>query len=135
MVMQHLVPLLLLSLSLHHAGAVQDVLADDADEGHCIWYDACGWDPDYVGNDPSLVHYLNCHYTGPAKPATGEMLEILAEACPHLYEGGAPQNLCCSKRQLMDLKTNFVTPQQIIEPVCPTCYYNFKKNFCDLTCR
>ena len=88
-----------------------------------------------MGNDPSLVHYLNCHYTGPAKPATGEMLEILAEACPHLYEGGAPQNLCCSKRQLMDLKTNFVTPQQIIEPVCPTCYYNFKKNFCDLTCR
>ena len=106
-----------------------------AEEGNCIWYDTCGWDPDYAGNDPSKIHFLNCHYTGPAKPATDEMLEILAETCPHLYEDGQPQDLCCSKRQLNDLKTNFVTPQQIIEPVCPTCYYNFKKNFCDLTCR
>ena len=124
---------LLLRISPQHVWANEAGLDDD--EGHCVWYDACGWDPDYAGNDPSKIHYLNCHYTGPAKPATEEMLELLAETCPHLYEGGQPQALCCSKRQLMDLKTNFVTPQQIIEPICPTCYYNFKKNFCDLTCR
>ena len=27
---------------------------------------------------------------------------------------------------------NFVIPQSLIEPTCPTCYY--KKNFCDMTC-
>ena len=131
--MLHII-LLFLHISLQLVGATQDLIADDG-EGHCIWYDACGWDPDYAGNDPSKIHFLNCHYTGPAKPATEEMREILAETCPHLYEGGQPQDLCCSKRQLNDLKTNFVTPQLIIEPECPTCYYNFKKNFCDLTCR
>ena len=45
-----------------------------------------------------------------------------------------PQALCCSLRQLTDLKVNFVTPQLFIEPYCPTCYYNFRKNFCDMTC-
>jgi Niemann-Pick C1 protein len=43
-------------------------------------------------------------------------------------------DLCCSTRQLRDLKTNFVTPQQFIEATCPSCWYNFRKNFCDLTC-
>ena len=37
-------------------------------------------------------------------------------------------------RQLTDLKTNFVLPQTLIEASCPTCYYNFRKNFCDMTC-
>ena len=45
-----------------------------------------------------------------------------------------PQNLCCSLRQLKDLQTNFGTPQQLMMPGCPTCYYNFRKNFCDMTC-
>ena len=103
-------------------------------EGHCIFYDSCGWDPDYEdGIGDNEIHFLNCAYDGPAKRASPEQLEILRDACPHLYTGGE-QDLCCSLKQLMDLKINFVTPQTLIEPTCPTCYYNFKKNFCDMTC-
>ena len=102
--------------------------------GQCIFYDSCGWDPDYEdGMGGNQIHYLNCAYDGPPKRASQEQLEILKEACPHLYTGGE-QDLCCSLKQLNDLKVNFVTPQTLIEPTCPTCYYNFKKNFCDMTC-
>ena len=102
--------------------------------GHCIFYDSCGWDPDYEdGIGGNAIHYLNCAYDGPAKRATNEQLEILRDACPHLYTGGE-QDLCCGLKQLRDLQENFVTPQSLIEPTCPTCYYNFKKNFCDMTC-
>ena len=35
--------------------------------------------------------------------------------------------------QLEDIKTNFAIPEALIGK-CPTCYHNFKKNFCDVTC-
>jgi len=111
---------------------VQGVSGQEA--GHCIMYDTCGWDADYGPDGGNQVHFLNCHYTGPAKPATDEMLTILQEVCPHLYANGEPQNLCCGLRQLKDLQENFILPQSIIEAPCPTCYYNFRKNFCDMTC-
>ena len=41
--------------------------------------------------------------------------------------------LCCSMSQLEDIKTNFAIPEALIGK-CPTCYHNFKKNFCDVTC-
>ena len=78
--------------------------------GHCIFYDSCGWDPDYEdGIGGNTIHYLNCAYDGPAKRATNEQLEILRDACPHLYTGGE-QDLCCGLKQLRDLQENFVTP-------------------------
>ena len=43
-------------------------------------------------------------------------------------------DLCCSEQQLKSVQTNFALPQAIIERSCPTCYYNFRKNFCDMTC-
>jgi len=105
-----------------------------AEKGQCIWYDKCGWDIDYGPDGGHGVHFLNCHYDGPAKPATAQQIELVKEVCPHLYTEGEELNLCCSLKQLQDLKDNFVTPQLLIEPNCPTCYYNFKKNFCDMTC-
>ena len=112
--------------------AVVAVVAEE--EGHCIWYDTCGWDQDYGPDGGNRVHFLNCHYTGPGKPASAEQTEIIREICPHLFTEGEPLTLCCSLRQLVDLQTNFLTPQGLIEAECPTCYYNFKKNFCDMTC-
>ena len=43
-------------------------------------------------------------------------------------------SLCCSTRQLRDLETSFAIPKQFLEATCPTCWYNFRKNFCDMTC-
>ena len=42
--------------------------------------------------------------------------------------------LCCSTRQLRDLKANFQMVSTFLAGTCPTCYWNFRKNFCDLTC-
>ena len=57
-------------------------------EGQCIWYDTCGWDQDYGEDGGNQVHFLNCHYEGPPKPASQEMLDILKDTCPHMYQGG-----------------------------------------------
>ena len=59
-----------------------------ADEGQCIWYDTCGWDQDYGPDGGNYIHFLNCHYTGPAKPATAKQMELVKEVCPHLYTEG-----------------------------------------------
>ena len=55
-------------------------------KNQCVMYDSCGWDQDYGPDGGNQVHFLNCHYTGPPKPATFEMREILQEVCPHLAE-------------------------------------------------
>ena len=57
-------------------------------EDQCIWYDICGWDQDYGEDGGNQVHFLNCHYEGPPKPASQEMLDILRDTCPHMYQGG-----------------------------------------------
>ena len=36
--------------------------------------------------------------------------------------------------QIEDMQTQFVYPESMLGR-CPSCLYNFKKNFCDLTCR
>ena len=42
--------------------------------------------------------------------------------------------LCCSESQIDDLLQNFGPAAALLER-CPTCYYNFRMNFCDMTCR
>ena len=69
--------------------ALMAICARGQEAGHCIMYDSCGWDLDYGhdgGNDG--LHFLNCFYDGPAKTATDDMLEILKDVCPHLYNDG-----------------------------------------------
>jgi len=102
-------------------------------EGQCVWYDRCGKDPDYPPTDST--HYLMCSYEGSAKPASSQQVEILSEVCPHLVpDDGSEPSLCCSLSQLQDMKANFEIPKGMIAQTCPTCYYNFRKNFCDVTC-
>lgn len=98
----------------------------------CIWYDTCGWNPNNKPDD--TIHFLNCNYTGPPKPADQESVSLVKEVCPHLYTEGQELNLCCSARQLRDIKESFKLPKALLESTCPTCYYNFRLNFCDMTC-
>ena len=67
-----------------------------AEDGQCIWYDTCGWDQDYGPDGGNEVHFLNCHYTGPAKPASDEQVELIKELCPHMYTEGEVRwsNIC-----------------------------------------
>jgi Niemann-Pick C1 protein len=102
-------------------------------EGRCIWYDVCGKDPEPPNqNNP---HCLNCAYDGPAKQLPDEFGKLLDDACPHLRQDlEGDLRLCCSPQQLNDLKNNFLMASAFLGR-CPTCMYNFRKNFCDMTCR
>ena len=41
--------------------------------------------------------------------------------------------MCCTEGQVDDLLTSFMQAEAILGR-CPTCYYNFRVNFCDMTC-
>jgi len=102
-------------------------------DGQCVWYDKCGTDPDYPASDSK--HTLNCAYDGPPKAAISEQVEILRDICPHLIpQDGSNPDLCCSLSQLRDIKENFALTNGLMGQTCPTCYYNFRKTFCDVTC-
>lgn len=47
---------------------------------------------------------------------------------------GETPKLCCSEGQLEDLNANFKLAENFLGR-CPTCFYNFRMNFCDMTCR
>ena len=108
--------------------------AFDTKGGHCLWYGVCGPDPSLspaAGAKPCL----NCNYTGKAQLLDAEYESILDEACPHLRkELDGDLHLCCSPQQLQDLRSNFKLAGAFLGR-CPTCMYNFRKNFCDMTCR
>ncbi len=102
--------------------------------GHCVWYGECG-NPDA----DDTFHILNCPYDGPGKPlGNAEYLDKLAYSCPHFYNDLGPDPnqwpLCCEINQVDALYENFVLPESLLVR-CPTCLDNFKKQFCDLTCR
>ena len=123
-------PLFILLVCLAGLGSLAE--AYDS-QGHCVWYDVCGKDP----NPPNAynAHCLNCAYDGPAKQLAPEFEKILDEACPHIRKDlGDDLRLCCSPAQLNDLLNNFNMAKVFLER-CPTCFYNFRKNFCDMTCR
>ena len=108
--------------------------AFDTEGGHCLWYDVCGPDPSSPP-ETAAKHCLNCKYEGAAKLLPSEYESILDEACPHLRKDlGGDLHLCCSPQQLQDLKSNFMMAGALLGR-CPTCMYNFRKNFCDMTCR
>ena len=88
---------LLFSLS-----ALQYVSQVRGEEGQCVWYDSCGWDQDYGPNGGNNIHFLNCDYTGPAKPASDEQTELIKEVCPHMYtEGEVIFKICQLPRFIM----------------------------------
>ncbi|XP_055955668.1 NPC intracellular cholesterol transporter 1 [Patella vulgata] len=96
------------------------------DEGHCIWYDTCGIDPNT--NKP-----LNCMYNGPAKRLNDTKgLDILKRFCPTLYTG-EDSKTCCSTPQLKYLQENMAVPLQILSR-CPSCFQNFVNMYCFSTC-
>jgi Niemann-Pick C1 protein len=114
--------------------AAASVTADFDPEGHCIWYGRCGPNPN-LDND---ALWLNCLYEGEAKPATSEDISRLLQECPHFAEDFPPAEqgwvTCCSSDQITDIAVNFDIPEGILNR-CPSCLANFRKNFCDLTCR
>ncbi|KAJ8322225.1 hypothetical protein KUTeg_000696 [Tegillarca granosa] len=103
------------------------VLSQDEDEGHCVWYGECG---------KSATGKLNCFYNGTAKPLTDpDAIDILKTLCPDLYrEGGKYPMTCCSAGQLRTMNGQMSLPNQFFKR-CPACYHNFVNLYCYSTCQ
>ena len=54
--------------------------------------------------------------------------------CPHFREElGENPDVCCSASQVMLMKSQYEQAKTLLGN-CPTCYDNWKKNFCASTC-
>lgn len=110
----------------------------------CIIRGTCGPNPsgsrDMFGN----TNCLNCKLETPErakKLADKEAIDLMYSACPHLrteFEQDPAQNaanprVCCTKRQVQIMESSFGQANDLMGR-CPTCYANWRKNFCATTC-
>lgn len=63
-----------------------------------------------------------------------EARDILKRTCPSLFLESEDPLLCCSPEQVYELETSFQIPDQLGLSRCPSCQYNFRLSFCELTC-
>ncbi|GAB6029705.1 hypothetical protein CHUAL_005427 [Chamberlinius hualienensis] len=92
----------------------------------CIWYGPCAL-------DEGSGKYMNCYYNGSALKMDNELLPILTEICPNLVDPSNETYLCCDSTQLIELQSNLLLPQSLLSR-CPSCWLNFRKHLCTLTC-
>ena len=102
------------------------------EEATCLWNGICGYNPLFEGDD---TRCLNCYVNEPAhKLNNATAVQVLFEVCPHFREElGEDPSVCCSVSQVMSMKANYEQAKTILG-TCPTCYDNWKKNFCASTC-
>lgn len=63
-----------------------------------------------------------------------EALEVLKDMCPSLFSGSPDPLLCCSPEQVYEMENSFRIPDQLGLSRCPSCQYNFRLLFCEVTC-
>ena len=98
------------------------------EEGTCIWSGNCGRNPQ--------GKCLTCYTEGkpPAKLKNDKARNDLFKACPHFRdEYGNDPKVCCTHQQIEDLIVGFDIARPLLGK-CPTCFLNFRKNFCASTC-
>lgn len=75
--------------------------------------------------------------TRPQPIKTPKEMSILKEVCPEfvndLPEGEMP-SLCCDLKGLRELQRNYEMPKQMGLARCPSCFYNFRRIFCNSAC-
>ena len=113
----------------------------NATHSKCIWYEGIrdGYNQDYLNGD--------------AKPLPVEDIALLNDMCPHVttregrflpfsltnerstlsLSSGTPTNLCCDRRQLLEMQRFKYLLDNLIGR-CPSCYYNLLRIFCEMAC-
>ncbi|XP_052755080.1 NPC intracellular cholesterol transporter 1 isoform X3 [Galleria mellonella] len=113
-------PLLGCILLIHVAEYIPTATAG----GHCIWHGVC-WN-----QTESPFKKTNCYYDGPAYPIEESTRSIMEYYCPDIAAGGLA---CCDGEQLRNLKEK-IAPAETMLSRCPSCWENFVKHICSLTC-
>lgn len=104
--------------------------------GKCVWYGVCGKNPDHKGDDLNS-YCLNCLAEGqePKEMENEEARKLLMEVCPHFEKelGSSNPKVCCDYDMVKEMAKGYESAKALFG-TCPTCYYNFVKNFCATTC-
>lgn len=90
----------------------------------------------YLSNtdDPFVSKWQNCEYDGePQEINDPEMVDEFKKLCPSMYNGDDRQRVCCSANQIRILKKSIQEAEKIIG-TCPSCYFNFRNFWCQITC-
>lgn len=98
-------------------------------EGRCVMLGSCAENPERQNQ------CLNCLYNGKPKLLDESHTKLLLDTCPHMVSeleayGG---KVCCSKVQVEVMAKAFTQAEQLLGR-CPTCFSNWRKNFCSSTC-
>nr|ACO15628.1 Niemann-Pick C1 protein precursor [Caligus clemensi] len=97
---------------------------------HCVLRGICGKDPTVtIGKVPMLL----CADEGPPNEMPEKLKRRMRKVCPHFETEISASKICCTRRQIIDLESNFASLEAVAGH-CPTCLYNLKKVFCDFTC-
>ncbi|RMZ99210.1 niemann-pick c1, partial [Brachionus plicatilis] len=104
-------------------------------QSKCVMYDACAnLSPLYKGQSPFKAKWQNCEYSGEPQPVHNQhVMRMFKKLCPSLYNGDDNQALCCSANQIRIL-TKSISEAEAIIGSCPSCYFNFRNFWCQITC-
>lgn len=115
---------------------VEEIQPDyhDYEKGYCISDNrmSCG-----KGGFSGETDIPCARNTRPKRLNTTDELNLLREVCPEFLEDipdGEYPELCCNKRTLYELRLNYDMPKQLGLNRCPSCFYNFRRLYCNLAC-
>uniref|UniRef100_A0A5K3F8N3 SSD domain-containing protein n=1 Tax=Mesocestoides corti TaxID=53468 RepID=A0A5K3F8N3_MESCO len=109
------------------AASVQFFRACAAD-GQCIWRGLC--------NNTKDDDALYCYKPGPPQSISDASLTKLLQACPEYTNpqtSNASLPVCCSSDQV-EVFTSSLQQAKLILGSCPSCFANFRRLFCEMTC-
>lgn len=107
----------------------------DKEEGYCVLDNRLSCGKQAIMNQ--VLKVPCARNTRPQPLETKKELELLQEVCPEFLEGLSENEypkLCCNYQGLRELFDNYQLPKQFGLEFCPSCYYNFRRIFCNSAC-
>jgi Niemann-Pick C1 protein len=98
--------------------------------GKCILKGSCDTKQNLLGD--VAVPCVEKH--DPYHMVDQDAREVLMRLCPSLFLESEDPLLCCSTDQVYEMETNFQMPDQLGLSRCPSCQYNWRLTFCEMTC-
>lgn len=96
----------------------------------CIFRNECEVKANLLGDvsvpcvEPHDPHKLNDE----------EAVETLRNICPEFFKDEDDPDVCCDPDQVFAMEQNFQVPMTLGLGRCPSCSYNWRLNFCEMTC-
>lgn len=107
----------------------------------CVIRDECDTKSNLLGDVQVPCHDVH----DPIPLNDSDAFQILTRICPDLFlssedptildiKNDDDHNFCCDPGQVYEMETNFRMPMQVGLGSCASCAYNWRANFCQMTC-